>query len=348
MNKFFHQPQNVAIIRENGIVGIIVLLLMGFVAPFNVDELDNSRFLYFILMALAVFVVGCLVGFFTCYVLKMPNDPSLPLRTIQRNSLVMYLINLPLTAAVITTIFGAMYCDHLLDIWWYDGHFNLIPYFHFLYYTVSLGVFVGFGTFIRNRNWHLNYELEEMKAINALLEERSSGEEEDAPMASSCSDKDCNIKNVDEESEESGEVKDNPISYVSEAEKNFGIKETEKTCRFEGNTMSSTLEVLPSQILYVESMANYADIWYLDNNVPTHKLLRITLKQVKSLLDSIPFLVQCHRAFIVNLHFVVTMTNRSNSYQLEIFGTDKQVPVSRSYTSGIKERLRECKEHSTL
>lgn len=88
MNKFFHLPQNVAIIRENAIAGIIVLLIMGFVGPFKVDELDNSRFLYFILMALSVFVIGCLVGFFTCYVLKMPHDPSLPLRTIQRNCLV--------------------------------------------------------------------------------------------------------------------------------------------------------------------------------------------------------------------------------------------------------------------
>ena len=310
MKKFFHLPQNVAIIRENAIAGIIVLLIMGFVGPFKVDELDNSRFLYFILMALSVFVIGCLVGFFTCYVLKMPHDPSLPLRTIQRNSLVMYLIHLPFTAAAITTIFGAMYCDHWADIWWYDGHFTLIPYFHFLYYTVSLGAFVWFGTFIRNRNWHLNYELEEMKAINALLEEHKEDED-----------------------------KENSVELATETEKNIDITEAESICRFEGNTMNSTLEVLPSQILYVESMANYADIWYLDNDVPTHKLLRITLKQVKSILDSTAFLAQCHRAFIVNLHFVVVMTNNSNSYQLELFGTEKSIPVSRTYAPGIKSRL---------
>lgn len=48
------------------------------------------------------------------------------------------------------------------------------------------------------------------------------------------------------------------------------------------------------------------------------------------------------------LHFVVTMTNRSNSYQLDLFGVDKQIPVSRSYTSEIKERLQECKNNCTF
>lgn len=319
MKQFLNKPQNIAIIRENAIAGFILLLVMGFVGPFNVNELDNSRFLYFVLMALSVLVIGSLAGFFTCYVLKMPVDPSLPLRTIQRNTLVMFIVHLPLTAAAITTIFGGMYCDHWVDIWWYGGYFNLIPYFHFLYYTVSLGVFVVLGTLIRNRTWHLRYELEEMKSINALLEEKmENNNKEDAPK------------------------------MVPGEEKAAGANLPEMPCRFEGNTMNSTLEVLPSQILYVESMANYADIWYLDNDVPTHKMLRITLKQVKNLLDSIPFLVQCHRAFIVNLHFVVTMTNRSNSYQLEMFGTEKQIPVSRTYTSRIKERLQECKDNCTM
>lgn len=173
MKYFFSHPQNIRIIRENAIAGIIIFLLMGFVGPFGVNELNNSRFLYFVLIGLAVFFVGVINGFFVSYVLKMPLDPSLPLRTLNRNALIMYLINLPLTAAVITTIFGMMYRLHLSEIWLYDGRINWIPYFHFLYYTVSLGAFVYIGTFIRNRNWHLRNELEEMKAINLLLEKNA-------------------------------------------------------------------------------------------------------------------------------------------------------------------------------
>lgn len=101
------------------------------------------------------------------------------------------------------------------------------------------------------------------------------------------------------------------------------------------------LEVLPSKVLYIESMANYADIWYLDNDTPTHKLLRVTLRQVRDTLPPVPYMAQCHRAFIVNLRFVIAMTSRRNGWQLQVFGTDKLEPVSRSYTADIKLRLQD-------
>ena len=50
-------------------------------------------------------------------------------------------------------------------------------------------------------------------------------------------------------------------------------------------------------------------------------------------------MVQCHRAFIVNLNFVVSMSNRNSAYQLQIFGTDKPIPVSRNNTAEVKEKL---------
>lgn len=50
-------------------------------------------------------------------------------------------------------------------------------------------------------------------------------------------------------------------------------------------------------------------------------------------------MAQCHRASIVNLRFVITMTSWRNGWQLQEFGTDKLVPVSRSYTADIKLRL---------
>ena len=66
---------------------------------------------------------------------------------------------------------------------------------------------------------------------------------------------------------------------------------------------------------------------------------QITLKQIKESLDELPFMVQCHRAFIVNLNFVMSMTNRSSGFQLHLFGTEKQIPVSRSFTPLVKEKL---------
>ena len=67
--------------------------------------------------------------------------------------------------------------------------------------------------------------------------------------------------------------------------------------------------------------------------------LYITLKQIMESIGGEPFMVQCHRAFIVNLNFVVSLSNRNSAYQLQIFGTDKPIPVSRNNTAEVKEKL---------
>ena len=109
----------------------------------------------------------------------------------------------------------------------------------------------------------------------------------------------------------------------------------------EGQGQGARLEVDPSSILYVESMANYADIYYISENETRHITLRITLKQIKEILSEFGFIVQCHRAFLVNINFVVSMTARNPGYQLQLFGVEKQLPVSRANDDVIKSALSE-------
>lgn len=331
MKQFFSIPQNQRILREAALSGIFTYLVMGLIAPFDLDQLNNIRYVYFAYISLSSIIVGIISGLISTYVLKMPLDPSLPLNKVHRNAVVMQLVNAPLLAIVLTTLNGGMFCNHTADIWWYNGHIILDPYLHFLYYVIAIDIIFFIGTFIRNRNWHLHYQLDEVRAINALLEQKT--EENDR------------IRNKEAE-EEVGVIEDKKEGKnVGKGKENNW--ETKGELRLIGHSTNSELKILPSQILYVEAMANYADIWYLDQDTPTHKLLRITLKEIKESLDSIPFMVQCHRAFIVNLNFVVTMTNRSNGYQLQIFGTEKQIPVSRSYTPQIKQKLQKASLQKT-
>ena len=329
MKQFFSIPQNLRIVREAALSGIFTYLVMGLIAPFNLDQLGNIRYLYFAYISLSSVIMGIIAGLITSYVLKMPLDPSLPLNTVHRNAVVMQLLNAPLLAIVLTTINGSMFCNHTSDIWWYDGHFNLAPYLHFLYYVIDIDIIFFIGTFIRNRNWFLHYQLDEVRAINALLEKKAEE----------------NNKRINEiERLKEGEIQEREEKGEQENEEPNKQKDDEKEkLHFIGHSSNSNLEVDSSQILYVEAMANYADIWYLDQDTPTHKLLRITLKEIKESLDNIPFMVQCHRAFIVNLNFVITMTNRNNGYQLQMFGTEKQIPVSRTYTPLIKLKLQKEK-----
>jgi len=357
MKQFFSIPQNLRILREAVLSGIFTYLVMGLIAPFNLDQLDNIRYIYFIYISLSSIIVGIISGLISTYVLKMPLDPSLPLNKVHRNAVVMQLVNAPLLAIVLTTINGSMSCNHTADIWWYDGHIILSPYLHFLYYVIAIDVIFFIGTFIRNRNWHLRYQLDEVRAINALLEQKA--EENNKRFL----EKQGKEKEENEEDEfkknEKKEARNNEEKDVKDGcrnndeERDCRNNDEERDCRnnddeakrelcFVGHNANSELKILPSQILYVEAMANYADIWYLDQDTPTHKLLRITLKEIKESLDNVPFMVQCHRAFIVNLNFVVTITNRSNGYQLQIFGTEKLIPVSRTYTPLIKLKLQKA------
>ncbi|MDY5656563.1 MAG: LytTR family DNA-binding domain-containing protein [Prevotella sp.] len=307
IKKILGKPQNVRLLRENMMAGALVFLLLQLILPFNIDEIHEYRLVYLLAMGVITMASGLIAGIFVTYVLKMPMDPKLPLKIVHRNSLFHYLVNIPLLAAALVTFSAYFFFGDVSIAWIEDGHFTLEHYKLFLYYVSSTGVFMYLGTYVRNRNWHLKYKYEEVSAINALLEQR----QQELQM------------------QEEG-VGENGNTQVS-------------VCTIKGSTSQSVLEVNPQDILFVESMSNYADVWYIEGDQTSHKTMRITLKQINESLAAERYLVQCHRAFIVNLNFVIAMSNRNTGYQLQLFGTDKQIPVSRTYTPQVKERLQDRK-----
>ena len=307
IKKILGKPQNVRLLRENMMAGALVFLLLQLILPFNIDEIHEYRLVYLLAMGVITMASGLIAGIVATYVLKMPMDPKLPLKIVHRNSLFHYLVNIPLLAAALVTFSAYFFFGDVSIAWIEDGHFTLEHYKLFLYYVSSTGVFMYLGTYVRNRNWHLKYKYEEVSAINALLEQR----QQELQM------------------QEEG-VGENGNTQVS-------------VCTIKGSTSQSVLEVNPQDILFVESMSNYADVWYIEGDQTSHKTMRITLKQINESLAAERYLVQCHRAFIVNLNFVIAMSNRNTGYQLQLFGTDKQIPVSRTYTPQVKERLQDRK-----
>ena len=307
IKKILGKPQNVRLLRENMMAGALVFLLLQLILPFNIDEIHEYRLVYLLAMGVITMASGLIAGIFATYVLKMPMDPKLPLKIVHRNSLFHYLVNIPLLAAALVTFSAYFFFGDVSIAWIEDGHFTLEHYKLFLYYVSSTGIFMYLGTYVRNRNWHLKYKYEEVSAINALLEQR----QQELQM------------------QEEG-VGENGNTQVS-------------VCTIKGSTSQSVLEVNPQDILFVESMSNYADVWYIEGDQTSHKTMRITLKQINESLAAERYLVQCHRAFIVNLNFVIAMSNRNTGYQLQLFGTDKQIPVSRTYTPQVKERLQDRK-----
>ena len=97
------------------------------------------------------------------------------------------------------------------------------------------------------------------------------------------------------------------------------------------------LEIDAMSFLYAESEGNYVCLHYLSphDKKQTSKLLRLTMKQAEA-SASAPFIVRCHRAYLVNLRRVNKVDGNSQGCRLRLEGCADEVPVSRSYVKKVQ------------
>jgi hypothetical protein len=97
--------------------------------------------------------------------------------------------------------------------------------------------------------------------------------------------------------------------------------------------------VAASDLIFITSADNYIEIHYLKADQEKKKLLRGTLKGARDDLRSLTAFYRCHRAFIVNLDRVISVTGNSQGYRLRLKGTDEEIPVSRNLKEELEMRL---------
>lgn len=113
----------------------------------------------------------------------------------------------------------------------------------------------------------------------------------------------------------------------------------EKQCVLHSNYNDQDITLNPRNFIYVESVGNYANVCYIDNEQLTTTTIRTTIKQLKEDLSGNDFIVQCHRGFLVNLEYVESMEGANGRFFLNMFYTEKKIPVSRTNKTAIKETL---------
>ncbi|WP_375445789.1 LytTR family DNA-binding domain-containing protein [uncultured Fibrella sp.] len=106
-----------------------------------------------------------------------------------------------------------------------------------------------------------------------------------------------------------------------------------------GETGKERLSLLPNQLIYVESVGNYVEVHWLNFMFPQKTVLRSTLKEVEAATTHDPQLFRCHRAFLINLRAVSHTTGNSRGYQLTMSGSNREIPVSRSYLAAFNARM---------
>jgi len=107
-----------------------------------------------------------------------------------------------------------------------------------------------------------------------------------------------------------------------------------------GQAGKSVLTFRPDDLIYIESVANYAYLYYMNEGKICNTTLRLTLRSICETLQHYQMLTQCHRAFLVNLNYIESLhTTSTSSYVLSIFGVDKEIPVSRKFLPEVKKKL---------
>lgn len=99
------------------------------------------------------------------------------------------------------------------------------------------------------------------------------------------------------------------------------------------------LTLQPEQLLAVESVANYVDVYWLNGSALKKTTLRLTLKDVETAVANYSSFFRCHRAFVVNLDAVQHMTGNARGYQLTLHHLSQTIPVSRSFADAFEQRF---------
>ncbi|MDO5321800.1 MAG: LytTR family DNA-binding domain-containing protein [Bacteroidia bacterium] len=105
-----------------------------------------------------------------------------------------------------------------------------------------------------------------------------------------------------------------------------------------------TIILNPSDILYIESVANYVNIVYFSGQDLSQKRLRCPLHDIEETLSPYSFIFHIHRAFLVNLNFITQVSGNAAGYKLQIFGSDKVLPVSKANVPAFREKVLAKKE----
>ena len=114
---------------------------------------------------------------------------------------------------------------------------------------------------------------------------------------------------------------------------------SDDTICISGATKES-LDVRPSQVIFATSEGNYVNIYYIIDDKPNNMLIRTSMKNVSELLCRQSYIMQCHRAYIVNLRHVAKVESRNSGIALVMQYGNDTVLVSKQYTAEVKERIK--------
>ncbi|MCF6185621.1 MAG: LytTR family transcriptional regulator [Bacteroidales bacterium] len=113
----------------------------------------------------------------------------------------------------------------------------------------------------------------------------------------------------------------------------------DKELLFESEYKKDSIKLTVKDIAVIKSAGNYVEFFYFENSKIKKHLLRNTLINIEDTLKNYNFIFRCHRTYLINTDFIIKATGDSQGVKLLMRGLDFQVPVSRNYLAGLKEKI---------
>jgi DNA-binding LytR/AlgR family response regulator len=115
--------------------------------------------------------------------------------------------------------------------------------------------------------------------------------------------------------------------------------ETPPLVEFESENQAENFHLFPEQIILIRAASNYIEIVYKQKEKVSRRLIRNTIKNTEKQISKYPFLLRCHRSYIVNINSIRKFHKKDDGMKLELFDYPREVNVSRQYILKIKEAL---------
>ncbi len=130
------------------------------------------------------------------------------------------------------------------------------------------------------------------------------------------------------------------INQIIETDPQIHPKEaTGKMLSFRSENGKEQLTFFPDDILLIASADNYVEIYHQKDGTLKKELLRNTLKNLEPIVVDYPYLVRCHRSYLVNIQKVEKVSGNSQGYKLHMSMIHFAVPVSRNLNEFIREKI---------
>lgn len=108
---------------------------------------------------------------------------------------------------------------------------------------------------------------------------------------------------------------------------------THREVTVRGQNQNETVNFREADFVYAESQENYVDIHYRGEGGLENRLIRNTLKETAS---QIPNAVRVHRSYLVNEHYLSTLSGNVRKPYIEIEKFNLEIPVSSDLYKSLK------------